>query len=62
MTGREASDAAPARVGAIGLTVTSLFEDAYDIQIRGHHLTVDQPVPEGGANLGPTRPSCSPRA
>jgi putative redox protein len=54
MTGRKASGAVPETVEAIRLTVTSLFEDAYDIQIRGHHLTVDQPVAEGGANPGPT--------
>ena len=51
---REAGGALPGPVEAIRLTVTSQFKDAYEIEIRGHHLMVDQPVPEGGADLGPT--------
>jgi putative redox protein len=54
MTAHQASRAVPGQVEAIRLAVTHLFEDAYEIEIRGHHLTVDQPVAEGGANLGPT--------
>ncbi|HEX8859335.1 MAG TPA: OsmC family protein [Actinomycetes bacterium] len=54
MSGRDASGTAPGQVETIRLAVTHLFEDAYDIQIGGHHLTVDQPVAAGGANLGPT--------
>jgi putative redox protein len=38
----------------IGLTVTYAHGDAFEIEIRGHHLTVDQPVDAGGADLGPT--------
>ncbi len=38
----------------IGLTVTHTYGDAFEIQTRGHHLTVDQPVDAGGADLGPT--------
>lgn len=54
MTQREASGKATGQVEAIRLTVTHLFDDAYEIDIGGHHLTVDQPVAAGGANLGPT--------
>jgi putative redox protein len=54
MTEREASSAVAGRVEAIRLAVDHLHGDAYDIEIRGHHLTVDQPVAAGGANLGPT--------
>jgi putative redox protein len=36
------------------LTVTHLHEDAFEIDVRGHRLVVDQPVDTGGANLGPT--------
>ncbi len=49
-----ASGTAAAKVDTIGLAVTHLHGDAYEIQIRGHRLTVDQPVDAGGANLGPT--------
>jgi putative redox protein len=38
----------------IGLTVTHTCGDAFEIEMRGHHLTVDQPVDAGGADLGPT--------
>ncbi|SRR6266545_4466036 len=41
-------------VSTIGLTVTHLYGDAFEIEVRGHHLTVDQPVDAGGADLGPT--------
>src|SRR6266545_6889957 len=41
-------------VSTIGLTVTHLYGDAFEIEARGHHLTVDQPVDAGGADLGPT--------
>src|SRR6266540_5083244 len=41
-------------VRTIGLTVTHLYGDAFEIEVRGHHLTVDQPVDAGGADLGPT--------
>ena len=54
MSGRDASGAAPGQVETIRLSVTHLFGDAYEIDISGHHLTVDQPVAAGGANLGPT--------
>lgn len=54
MTQRGAGGAAPGQAEAIRLAVTHLFEDAYDIEIRDHHLVVDQPVAAGGANLGPT--------
>jgi putative redox protein len=43
-----------AHVSTIGLTVTHMFEDAFEVEVRGHHLTVDQPVDAGGADLGPT--------
>jgi putative redox protein len=36
------------------LTVRYLHEDAFEIDVRGHRLMVDQPVEAGGANLGPT--------
>ena len=54
MTRRDANGAGPGQADTIGLTVTHLSEDAYEIDIRGHRLTVDQPVAAGGANLGPT--------
>ncbi|HZD70091.1 MAG TPA: OsmC family protein [Actinomycetes bacterium] len=54
MIERQASVAVRDQAEAIGLAVTHLFEDAYDIEIRGHHLTVDQPVGGRGADLGPT--------
>lgn len=41
-------------VNTIGLTVTHMFGDAFEVEVRGHHLTVDQPVDAGGADLGPT--------
>src|SRR6266496_433693 len=52
-TGRT-SRAAVGQVETIRLAVTHLHTDAYEIDIRGHRLTVDQPVEAGGANLGPT--------
>src|SRR6266511_767049 len=54
MSQRAASGAAARQVETIGLAATHLHGDAYEIQIRGHRLTVDQPVEAGGANLGPT--------
>lgn len=42
------------QVSTIGLTVTHLHEDAFELDVRGHRLTVDQPVGAGGADLGPT--------
>jgi putative redox protein len=54
MTERAANDAAVGQVKTIRLAVTHLHTDAYEIDIRGHRLTVDQPVEAGGANLGPT--------
>jgi uncharacterized OsmC-like protein len=41
-------------VSDIDITVTYLYGDALEIETRGHHLTVDQPVEDGGADLGPT--------
>src|SRR6266496_5033684 len=54
MSQRAASGAAARQVETIGLAATHLHGDAYEIQIRGHRLTVDQPVDAGGADLGPT--------
>jgi putative redox protein len=54
MTERDASGAVAGQAEAIRLAVEHLAGDAYDIEIRGHHLTVDQPVAAGGADLGPT--------
>src|SRR6266498_6065514 len=54
MSQRAASRAAASQVETIRLAVTHLSTDAYEIDIRGHRLTVDQPVEAGGANLGPT--------
>ncbi|HZD72496.1 MAG TPA: OsmC family protein [Actinomycetota bacterium] len=54
MIERQASGAVRGHGEPIGLAVTYLHGDAYDIEIRGHHLTVDQPVGAGGADLGPT--------
>src|SRR6266542_1345421 len=48
------SRAAVGQVETIRLAVTHLHTDAYEIDIRGHRLTVDQPVEAGGENLGPT--------
>jgi putative redox protein len=36
------------------LTVSHLYEDAFEIDVRGHRLMVDQPLDAGGADLGPT--------
>jgi putative redox protein len=36
------------------LTVTHLYEDAFEVHVRGHQLMVDQPIDAGGADLGPT--------
>lgn len=41
-------------VNTICLTVSHLYADAFEIDVRGHHVTVDQPVAAGGADLGPT--------
>jgi uncharacterized OsmC-like protein len=38
----------------VDLEVDHIHGDAFEIEIRGHHLTVDQPVNAGGADLGPT--------
>lgn len=38
----------------VDLEVDHVHGDAFEIKIRGHHLTVDQPVNAGGADLGPT--------
>jgi putative redox protein len=54
MSERAADGAAGRLVETIRLAVTHLHGDAYEIQMRGHRLTVDQPVEAGGANLGPT--------
>lgn len=54
MSERAAGGAAVGQVETIRLAVTHLHGDAYEIQMRGHRLTVDQPVDAGGANLGPT--------
>src|SRR6266508_4549853 len=53
MSQRAASGAAARQVETIGLAATHLHGDAYEIQIRGHRLTVDQPVEACGGNLGP---------
>jgi putative redox protein len=46
---------APAgRPVTIDLEVDHVHGDAFEIEIRGHRLTVDQPVDAGGADLGPT--------
>jgi uncharacterized OsmC-like protein len=42
------------RAGTIGLSVTHLDGDAFEVEVRGHHLRVDQPVAAGGADLGPS--------
>jgi uncharacterized OsmC-like protein len=54
MSERAASGAAVRRVETIRLAVTHLHGDAYEIETRGHRMTVDQPVDAGGADLGPT--------
>ncbi|MFI9366569.1 OsmC family protein [Kitasatospora sp. NPDC053057] len=36
------------------IEVTHVRADSHAITVRGHVLTVDQPVPEGGADTGPT--------
>lgn len=38
----------------ISLTVAYSYGDAFEVEVRGHQLTVDQPVDAGGADLGPT--------
>jgi putative redox protein len=43
-----------AHASTIGLTATHMYGDAFELEVRGHHLTVDQPVAAGGADLGPT--------
>jgi putative redox protein len=54
MSERAVSGVAAGQAEKIRLAVTHLHRDAYEIQMRGHRLTVDQPVEAGGANLGPT--------
>ena len=36
------------------LTVRSLGDDRYAMQVRGHELIVDQPADVGGTDVGPT--------
>ncbi len=36
------------------ILVTHLHGDAFGLDIRGHHVVVDQPMEAGGADLGPT--------
>ncbi|HZS13286.1 MAG TPA: OsmC family protein [Candidatus Dormibacteraeota bacterium] len=36
------------------LTVRSLGGDRHRVEVRGHRLVVDQPVPDGGEDAGPT--------
>lgn len=36
------------------MTVRSLGEDRYAVDLRGHELVVDQPVTLGGTDVGPT--------
>src|SRR5690242_5835186 len=36
------------------ITVAPRGGDRFSIRIRGHELTVDQPVPDGGTDAGPT--------
>ncbi|MCI3278225.1 OsmC family protein [Streptomyces cylindrosporus] len=37
-----------------GLDVTHVHGDAYDVDIRGHRLLVDQPMEAGGTDVAPT--------
>ncbi|MEU6144528.1 OsmC family protein [Streptomyces sp. NPDC047081] len=37
-----------------GLDVTHVHGDAYDVDIRGHRLLVDQPKEAGGTDVAPT--------
>ncbi len=48
------SRAETVRDATTSLTVTHMYEDAFEIDMRGHRLVVDQPVDAGGADLGPT--------
>jgi putative redox protein len=36
------------------ITVNHVDADAFTIAVRDHHLTVDQPVGDGGSDAGPT--------
>ena len=36
------------------LTVLHLDEDRFEIEIRGHTITVDQPIADGGTDTAPT--------
>ncbi|NEA59645.1 OsmC family protein [Streptomyces sp. SID13666] len=36
------------------ITVTHAGGDSYRIAVRGHHLVVDQPLADGGGDVGPT--------
>ena len=36
------------------VTVCHDENDSFDIEIRGHHMTVDQPLGDGGRDSGPT--------
>lgn len=37
-----------------GIEVVHVSGDRYDVRVRGHALTVDQPVADGGGDAGPT--------
>lgn len=36
------------------ITVRTLGDDAYQVDVRGHRIVVDQPLDAGGGNAGPT--------
>jgi putative redox protein len=37
-----------------GVAVTHVADDQFRVEVRGHTLTVDQPVEDGGADTAPT--------
>ena len=52
--GASAAGMQPAPGDAETMRVLWQADDRFDIQVRGHTLTVDQPVEIGGADVGPT--------